>query len=298
MKSDWPISAAGWISMPVTARETVAIARGAIGTPLSWSAWASRWLSRACTPGQVPRISSVPAPRAAGSRSRTARTSRRSSPGTRAAVPKPNIGPRLAGLGAAGAAVRAPAGTNLPHGAALAVDLEEPVGERLADPGEELQRLRGLEGADDPRHRAEHARDGARVGGVWRGRAREGAAEARRPARVHAHHQAAVAERGAHDRADALPHAGLVDGVAAGEGVGGVDDDVLADDECRCVVGTEARPVLLDDDLRVEEAQLGRRAPHLGHADVGRVVEDLAGQVRELDVVGVDEADPADAGGP
>src|SRR3954454_10182497 len=91
MNSPAPIVAAGWISTPVAARITVAMVRGTIGTPAPWSAWASRWASSACTPGHDARISAGPTPRAAGSRSRAAATSRVTSLTTRAAVPSPNI---------------------------------------------------------------------------------------------------------------------------------------------------------------------------------------------------------------
>src|SRR3954463_10608666 len=87
-----PTSAAGWISMPVTVRAVAAIARGAIGTPASSSAWATRWASSACTPGHSARISSEETPRAAGSRSWAAATSRRSSRATRATVRIPIMG--------------------------------------------------------------------------------------------------------------------------------------------------------------------------------------------------------------
>src|SRR4051794_2763967 len=86
MNSPSPTSAAGWISMPVTVRAVAAIARGASGTPASSSAWATRWASRAWTPGHRARISSEETPRAAGSRSWAAATSRRSSRATRATV--------------------------------------------------------------------------------------------------------------------------------------------------------------------------------------------------------------------
>src|SRR3954465_8126564 len=109
-------------------------------------ACAIRWESSACTPGHAARISRVPTPRAAGSRSRTARTSRRSSPATRATEPIPNISsPRLPGGLAARPATRPPPPPHLGDGRALPVDLEEAVDERLAHPREELQRLGRLE---------------------------------------------------------------------------------------------------------------------------------------------------------
>ena len=90
-----PICAAGWISIPVSARETYAIARGAAGTPAASSACATRCASSACRPGQPVRISSVETPVAAGSRSRTACTSRRNSPDTRRIELRPTSARRL-----------------------------------------------------------------------------------------------------------------------------------------------------------------------------------------------------------
>src|SRR5690349_20381388 len=100
MKNSSPISAAGWISTPVTARLAYEIAIGAPGTPASCSACATRWARIACTPAQLMRISAVPTPRAAGSRSRAEATSARISPRTRFIVPRPNTTARVRnGLG-------------------------------------------------------------------------------------------------------------------------------------------------------------------------------------------------------
>ena len=77
--------------MPVTARVASAIVRGTNGTPASCSAWATRWLSSAWTPGQSVSSSSEETPRAAGSRSCAAETSRRSSRATRVRVPRPSM---------------------------------------------------------------------------------------------------------------------------------------------------------------------------------------------------------------
>src|SRR6478672_9529144 len=82
------------------ARLVYEIAIGAPGTPASWSACATRWARIAWTPAQFIRISAVPTPRAAGSRSRAEATSARISPRTRFIVPKPNTTRRVRnGLG-------------------------------------------------------------------------------------------------------------------------------------------------------------------------------------------------------
>src|SRR3954468_12378464 len=91
MNRPMPTWAAGWISMPVAARMKVAIARGASGTPAPCMACARRCASSAWTPGHAARISTGPTPRAAGSRSRAAVTSRVTSLTTRATVPRPNM---------------------------------------------------------------------------------------------------------------------------------------------------------------------------------------------------------------
>ena len=83
--------AAGWISIPVTERVTAASARGTIGRPASCSAWETLCESSAWTPGQLASTSTDPTPRAAGSRSCAAATSRRISPTTRARVRSPSM---------------------------------------------------------------------------------------------------------------------------------------------------------------------------------------------------------------
>jgi hypothetical protein len=52
----------------------------------------------------------------------------------------------------------------------------------------------------------------------------------------------------------------------------------------------------LDHDMRIETADGGRRALHLGLADLGRAVDHLALQVRQRDRVIVDHPERADAG--
>src|SRR3954452_13946425 len=87
-----PISAAGWISMPVTARLAHASVPGTSGTPARATTGATRWRGSACTPGHSASTSVEPTPRAEGSRACTAATSRRTSPTTRARVRRPSIG--------------------------------------------------------------------------------------------------------------------------------------------------------------------------------------------------------------
>ena len=76
---------------------------GATGTPASWSACATRWARIAWTPPQLIRISRLPTPRAAGSRSRAEARSARISRVTRLRVSKPGMAKAYARLGYSGA---------------------------------------------------------------------------------------------------------------------------------------------------------------------------------------------------
>src|SRR6476660_5901644 len=64
---------------------------GATGMPVSRSAWATRCARMGCRPPQLIRISRLPTPRAAGSRSRAEAISERSSLATRLRVLKPSM---------------------------------------------------------------------------------------------------------------------------------------------------------------------------------------------------------------
>ena len=99
-----------------------------------------------------------------------------------------------------------------------------------------------------------------------------------------------------HDR-DAELHAGVVEQVAGREVVGAVDDHVVAGDDVDDVVGRQPGVVGDDVDVGVQRHQrlLGR--VDLAVADPVEVVEDLALQVGGVDLVHVDDAERADAGG-
>src|SRR4029453_16631970 len=177
MNSPSAIVAAGWISIPVSDRETYASTRGTTGTLASSSAWATRWESSACTPGQAASTSAAETPLAAGSRSYAARTSRRSSPATRRRVPIPNTPYSLRRC--AVRAVRAAPDGHAQEVMGREVDLQERVGQRAVEPREQLQRLERLQGPDHAGRRAEHAGLRARRHRAGRRRLRERAAVAR-----------------------------------------------------------------------------------------------------------------------
>ena len=172
------------------------------------------------------------------------------------------------------------------------VEEEQAADERLADPERELQRLVGLERADDPGQDAEDAALGAARGQLRRRRLREEAAVARPLLRLEDRRLALEAEDRAVDDRDAVPHGGVVQEVAGGEVVGPVDDHVpaLAEDPVDVLGG---QPLLEDlhGDVGVErlDRALGGLGLRLAEA-LGRV-DDLALEVRVVDDVVVDDPD-------
>ena len=91
-----------------------------------------------------------------------------------------------------------------------------------------------------------------------------------------------------------MPHAGAVDGVAGGEVVGALQDHVSALDH-----GEIFQPLVNrnDGDVGVERSERRAGGVHLDGADRIGAVEDLALQVGEVDLVGIDEGEAPDAGG-
>ena len=96
---------------------------------------------------------------------------------------------------------------------------------------------------------------------------------------------------------DAELHAGVVEQVARREVVGAVDDHVVALDDVEDVVGRQPGVVGDDVDVGVERHERLLRRVDLAVADPVEVVQDLALQVGRVDLVHVDDADRADAGG-
>ena len=92
-------------------------------------------------------------------------------------------------------------------------------------------------------------------------------------------------------------HRGVVEQVAAGEVVGSVDHHVVPVEDVHDVVGAEANVIGDDVYVRVDrgEGLLGR--VDLAFTDPVQVVEDLALEIRLVDHVHVDDADPSHPGG-
>ena len=104
-------------------------------------------------------------------------------------------------------------------------------------------------------------------------------------------------DRAVHD-GDVVEHGGVVDEIARREVVGAVDDHVPAvGEDAVDVLGGEALLVGHDLDVGVQRLDRALRRVGLPLAErLGRV-RDLALQVRRVDAVVVDDAEPADAGG-
>jgi hypothetical protein len=91
--------------------------------------------------------------------------------------------------------------------------------------------------------------------------------------------------------------AGAVDGVPRREVVGAVEDDVGLRGQLVEPVRVHALGDGRDLHVRIDGAQGAARGEHLLRADRLGAIEDLALQVGQVDLVGVGQDQPADAGG-
>ncbi len=168
---------------------------------------------------------------------------------------------------------------------------------RVADPGDQLDRLVGLQRPDGAAEHPEHAAFGAGGDHPRRGRLRVQAAVAGPVLRPEDAELAVEAVDRAPHVGLALQHAGVVDQVAGGEVVGAVDHQVVAADQLAGVLGVKAGLVEDDLDVGVDLGNLVGGALQLRPADVGGAVDDLALQVGGVDHVEVDQAELPDPGG-
>ena len=162
-------------------------------------------------------------------------------------------------------------------------------------PEQDLERLVGLEQAEDARHDAQDAGHGAAGRELGRRRGRVQAAIARPLERDERGELPLEPEDARVDDRDAGRDRRVVEDVAGLEGVGAVEDDVVAGDDPLDVRGDEHLLVLDDLDVRVQGVDRDPRGLDLALADPLGRVDDLALQVGEVDDVEVDEADRPDA---
>ncbi len=179
---------------------------------------------------------------------------------------------------------------------------EKPAGEAFADAEDLLDDLGCLQGADDARHRPEHANLGT-VGDEALGRRFRKYAAQRRigcPGCIFfvRLEQRDVAVERSERRISERPLCqitGVGDEIAGGEIVGTVGDDVVAGDEIERVRRVEAFGVRLDIHERIDAQDRIAGAVNFQAINVGRTVRDLALQIIERYGVIVDDADRADA---
>ncbi len=200
---------------------------------------------------------------------------------------------------AADAAVRVARDLDLAEGHRQSVVGQQVPCQQVADAEDVLEGFGRLQGADDAAHDAEHAGLATGRHGVFRRHRREDAAVARALPRHVGHELALEADDARMYEWLLLEDAGVVDQELRGEVVGAVDDEVvvLVADDIADVLRGHHLVVGVDLDVGVHRRDGLLARLDLGLADILRLMDDLALQVREVDDVEVDEADRADAGG-
>ncbi len=92
-------------------------------------------------------------------------------------------------------------------------------------------------------------------------------------------------------------HAGVVDQIPRRERVGPVQHDIVVADDAPRVLAREHGLPGLDPHVRIQGFHAGACRLCLGHADAGRVVQDLPLQVVHRDRITVQQSESPDAGG-
>ena len=167
-----------------------------------------------------------------------------------------------------------------------------------ADFGEELDRFHGLEAADDSWEHAEDTCVTSGGNGSFRGRLRKEAAVAG-AAEVGGEDGdlSLELENGSMDEGFFEKEGGVVCCEAGGEIIGAVEEGIVILEEVEGVFGSEASGVEGDFDVWIDLLETGFGAVQLWGVDAVGIVEDLAMEVREFDLIGVDEADLSEASG-
>ena len=173
---------------------------------------------------------------------------------------------------------------------------QEPADQRFADAEDQLDRLHGLNRADDAGQNAQHAAFGARRHQARRRRFGIEAAVARPPGIAEDGGLAFKPEDRAVDIGLAQQHAGVVDQIARREIVGAVDDDVVIAEQVEGVLAGQARLVGVDANRRDSAGQTFFGGLNLGPAHVGGGKRNLALQIGEVDDVEIDDSQPPHAG--
>jgi len=199
-------------------------------------------------------------------------------------------------VAAGGAALGVAAHSQLRELGAERLEQEQPADERLARLDDQLDHLVRLEQAHDAGQHAQHAVGPARRRQLGRRGLRVEAAVARSLVGDERGELPVEAEdRRVHDRL-ALAHGRVVQQVAGGEVVRAVHDHVVVADQVEDVVGVQPGRVRDHVHVRVQRLDRALRGLDLRLADALRVVDHLALEVAEVDLVVVDDPERADAG--
>jgi hypothetical protein len=104
------------------------------------------------------------------------------------------------------------------------------------------------------------------------------------------------AQRRAGDQRLFRGNAGAIDRMARGEVVGAVENDIGRRRERRKLLQADALGDALDSHFRIDRGNALTRGVDLRPADVGGGEQDLALQIGQVDAIGIDERERADAG--
>src|SRR6202521_4541474 len=183
---------------------------------------------------------------------------------------------------------------NFAEGHGHGVVEEHSVDQPVTDAGDQLDRLGGLDGADDPRERREDADvlgffDGSRR--RWLGIEAAIAAAARDE---HRHLTFDAKDAAVHERF-AKQVGRVAEEVARAKGVGAVDDDVVPSEQLHRIVFVDGLLDRLHLDVRIQGAHRPSRAGDLRPVQSLHRVDDLSLKIGKPDMVMVGEPDRADA---
>ena len=190
------------------------------------------------------------------------------------------------------------AGLELAEAHLQSVESHQATNQRIADAYDQLDRLDGLHDTDDAREYPEDASLGTAWNHAWWRRFRIEAAVAG-TAEMRSEHGALTVEpeNGAIDIRLLLEDTDIVGEIAGRKIIRPINHDVVRGDDFSRVLGSEEAVMKVDLHVGVDRLNGVFRAVDFLAADIAGAVQDLALEVREIDGIEINEANPADAGG-
>ena len=179
-----------------------------------------------------------------------------------------------------------------------AIHQQQPSVEGLANACDQLDRLRGLQQANQARHHPEHAALGTGGHQPRRRRLRHQIAVMGAISRAIEHADLPLKPlNGAIDQRLPQQHTGVVDEVTTGEVVGAVADHVVGLQQLQRIGRRELRVVALHPAMGIEVLDPSLCRGGFGPAHRGRAVNHLTLKIGMVDHIEINDADPADTGG-